>query len=173
MIGGSLKHIRQHFVAYVALFFALGGTSWAVSNGPPYVSGGGEIVTGSIAAAPFTVFDHPGLVVLTIEGFGNVRMDDCQEVDAQGDLYGGLSFENTSSSRIDVPGSVAGFVDPGQSVDLGDIAPHGVTTQQLAKGSGDSRTVVSLTASTFGNTTLANECRAQAQATIQTVNSGE
>src|SRR5262245_28466725 len=29
------KHVRQHFVAYLALFFALGGTSFAAVNGLP------------------------------------------------------------------------------------------------------------------------------------------
>ncbi len=48
------------------------------------------------------------------------------------------------------------------------LGNHGVETTQFAKGTADTRTVATIT---FSGVTDANECRAEAQATIQTVTS--
>src|SRR5881398_2858138 len=46
------SHVRGHFVAYLALFFALGGTSFAAVNALPRNSvGSPQIINGSIQKA--------------------------------------------------------------------------------------------------------------------------
>jgi len=44
-------HLKQHIVGYVALFVALGGTSYAAASLPPGSVGGAQIRNHSIAAA--------------------------------------------------------------------------------------------------------------------------
>ncbi len=62
--------VRQHLVAYLALFFALGGTSYAVGNEPPFVRGGGAVLTGAASTTPFDLLTTTGPDVLTVPGFG-------------------------------------------------------------------------------------------------------
>jgi hypothetical protein len=50
MFSRSARHLRQHFVAYLALFFALGGTSLAASNAlvPKNSVGSAKVINGSL-----------------------------------------------------------------------------------------------------------------------------
>src|SRR4051812_13463739 len=50
-MGLMRRHIRWNFVAYLALFFALGGSSWAAASSllPRNSVGSGQIIDGSIA----------------------------------------------------------------------------------------------------------------------------
>src|SRR5215510_10395969 len=101
MIRHLLRHVRDHFVAYLALFFALSGTSWAVGNGPPFVSGGGAILTGAASTPPFDLLTSTGPNILNVPGFGDVYIAECQVSYPDGRLGMSIRFRNTSGTAID------------------------------------------------------------------------
>jgi len=55
MLNRSSRHLRQHFVAYLALFVALGGTSMAASNAlvPKNSVGTAQVINGSLLKKDF------------------------------------------------------------------------------------------------------------------------
>jgi hypothetical protein len=163
--------IRRHAVSYLALFFALGGTSWAVSerkpSKPTFVQGGGQILTGSLTASPFRgpfiKPPDPPRRVLDIPGFGDVQMTYCYRQSA-GDLIPGVVLQNTSGVRLDSP---SGPVPRGKPLDFRLGFGNNITTTQVAKGTGKRRTVATITVSTFGRADAGDQCRTQAQAIVQ------
>src|SRR6478736_8507493 len=55
MLNRSSRHLRQHFVAYLALFVALGGTSMAASSAlvPKNSVGTAQVINGSLLKKDF------------------------------------------------------------------------------------------------------------------------
>jgi hypothetical protein len=172
-----LRHIRDNFVAYLALFIALGGTSWAVGNGPPFVDGGGTIQSAGIEVAAVTRPDTGhippvnGPVFLKIAGFGELYVGGCWRLDPTPVGYpigvADLEYRNTTDHPIDVPNIV---VLPGDSVNLG---VDGTQTEQLAyRTKTDRRSpqvvthVASLVVSGFADLQTST-CRMQTQVTVQ------
>jgi hypothetical protein len=190
LITRSLAHIRQHLVAYLALFFSLAGTSWAVSNGPPFVRGGGEIRTGAVEveAMPWPPESpSPGPVLLELPGFGELFVAQCQlllDLPGTADgVRGWVGYRNTTDHPVETPGLEPEVVQPGATPEVvqpGATNPNisadtdGMRTQQFAyrtaaKQAGDRQTrthVATVVISGVGDLNT-NTCRFQAQATIQ------
>ncbi|HET8653564.1 MAG TPA: hypothetical protein VFM13_13450 [Gaiellaceae bacterium] len=61
MLVKSLRHLQQHFVAYVALFVALGGTSFAAANAlvPRNSVGTAQVINGSLLKKDFKAGQLP------------------------------------------------------------------------------------------------------------------
>src|SRR5689334_3859228 len=119
-------HVAQHFVAYIALFFALGGTAWAVGNGPPFVAGGGEITSSAaldVSATPINVNtneldpNEQGPAFLSIAGFGEYYLAGCWLIQGVGPEYVDwmVGYRNTTDHAVE---GGFGVAQPGANIDL-------------------------------------------------------
>src|SRR5690348_13351394 len=108
MVAKVLGHMRGHFIAYIALFVALGGTAVAA---PMALRGNGEISFGAAAAQTMNVDDwnsqgQPvGPTALQLTGLGDLKLHHCLTDGPPGSppMSGtgvGVSFTNTSSSEV-------------------------------------------------------------------------
>jgi hypothetical protein len=177
-----VAHIRQHRVAFLALFFSLGGTSWAVSNGPPFVRGGGEIRTGvvDVAAMP-EQSPAPGPVLLELPGFGELFVAQCVHL-TEGSyetVRGWVGYRNTTDHPVDVPGQTDNVVQPGATNPNISADTDGMRTQQFAyrtaakqaRGMQTRTHVATVVISGVGDLNT-DTCRLQAQATTQSAEDG-
>jgi hypothetical protein len=121
------SHLRAHVAAYLATSFALGATSWAIGNGPPFVSGGGEITSSATPEVPATPVDlqttglnrdEQGPAFLAIEGFGEFYLAGCFLVLGVGPEYvrALAGYRNTTDHPVDLES--IGRVASGENVSL-------------------------------------------------------
>jgi hypothetical protein len=126
MVRKLQTHVRGNLVAYVALFFALGGTAWAVGDGPPFVAGGGEITSSAALDVPATAVDlnsveldpnEQGPAFLSIPDFGEYYLAGCWLIQGVGPEYvtSMVGYRNTTGHVVE---GVFGVAQPGANIDL-------------------------------------------------------
>jgi hypothetical protein len=131
MVRKLQTHVRGNLVAYVALFFALGGSAWAVGNGPPFVTGGGYIASSESLDMRATAVDlstetpelnKDGPAFAAIPGFGEFYLAGCWLIQGVGPEYvtSQVGYRNTTDHVVDIES--VGFVQPGENNNLGGIS---------------------------------------------------
>lgn|SRR2546426_589198 len=128
MLKKLLLHLRAYFVAYIALFLALGGTSYAASGQHvPFLQGSGNATFGRLAleGGPPAGADTPMTTILSLNGFGDVLMY-CY-TDATPTTAGGFAFRNTTLEPVVVSGF--GTLQPGQRTFGGEGNMRGTTAE--------------------------------------------
>ena len=154
MLRSLFTHIRAHFVGYIALFVALGGTAYAAA---PFLSGSGTAKFGrlSMQAGP-VVPDTPMQTVLSIDGLGDVLMY-CTADDLNPTL-GGFAFKNTTTARIFVGLSSRGSLQPGETAIIGWPGTGGTAIGSITSDfdKPDRTAIVALSGHTEGTTCFGN-----------------
>jgi hypothetical protein len=129
MLKKLLLLVRVYFVAYIPLFLALGGTSYAASSKPgnPFIQGSGHATFGRLAleGGPPLGANTPMATILSVKGFGDVLMY-CS-TDATPTTAGGFAFQNTTSEPVVVSGF--GTLQPGQRTFGGEGNMRGTTSE--------------------------------------------
>jgi hypothetical protein len=124
-----MPKLRAHLVSYIALFLALGGTSYAASGQHvPFLQGSGTATFGRLAleGGPPAGADTPMTTILSINGFGDVLMY-CYTAGPTTD--GGFAFRNATSEPVVLSGF--GTLQPGQRTGGGQGSMNGAGMFQL------------------------------------------
>jgi hypothetical protein len=171
-------HVGQHLVAYIALFFALSGTAWAVGSGPPFVGGGGEITSSAALDVPATAVDlnteelHPneqGPAFLLIPDFGEYYLAGCWLIQGVGPEYvtSQVGYRNTTAHAVE---GVFGVAQPGANIDLRSVSANDDQLGSKTTSSGHSPQTVTHIASVHWivqDDLATKSCRPYSQVIIQ------
>ena len=176
MFHRFFAHVRAHTIAYLALFFALSGTSAAAVDG--LIGGNAKVFSNRMEVAPFGDWASSGVAgptLLTIPGFGQIFLATCTEPAIGGVAI--LGFRNTTGRDIDAPtltdfdpstgtGDSDFIFQPGQAGEIsGAAAGPSLASVVLGAGTGNSRAVATVTASGLADP-VTNTCRFQAQVLV-------
>jgi hypothetical protein len=163
MLKKLLLNLRAYFVAYIALFLALGGTSYAApGQHVPFLQGSGSATFRrlTLEGGPPAGADTPMTTILSLNGLGDVLMY-CY-TDATPTTHGGFAFRNTTSEPVVVSGF--GTLQPGQRTFGGEGSMSGATMFQVTSDFDHPDRIATVTVS---ETVEGNVCRGHAHAIAQ------